>query len=113
MSSLQIESCSKCVHRHHKYYHLYDENKIEKLLTDPGIIRNRLKVNAAIENARRVLLVCDATKVARAAPVRIGHMAQINTFITDRLSSDRLRAVCAENRVQVIEACARMERSSQ
>ena len=62
---------------------------------------------AIIENARRVLLVCDATKVARAAPVRIGHMAQINTFITDRLSSDRLRAVCAENRVQVIKAYPR------
>ena len=37
-------------------------------------------------------------------------MAQINTFITDRLSSDRLRAVCAENRVQVIEAYPRAER---
>ena len=68
---------------------------------------------AIIENARRVLLVCDATKVARAAPVIIGHMAKIHTFITDRLTSDPLRAVCAENRVQVIEADPRLERDSE
>ena len=66
-----------------------------------------LEVNvsrAIIENARRVLLVCDQLKVGRAAPVRIGHMGQVDAFVTDRLSSDRLRAVCAENGVQLIEA---------
>lgn len=30
----------------------YDENKIQELLQDPGIIRNKLKVNSAIINAR-------------------------------------------------------------
>jgi DNA-3-methyladenine glycosylase I len=33
----------------------YGERDVERLLADAGIIRNRLKVNAAIENARRVL----------------------------------------------------------
>ena len=33
----------------------YDERKINQLLQDPGIIRNRLKVNAAINNARLFL----------------------------------------------------------
>ena len=33
----------------------FTTQRIEKLILDPGIIRNRLKVNAAIENARRVL----------------------------------------------------------
>lgn len=33
----------------------YNENKIVKLLNDAGIIRNRLKINAAIENARKIL----------------------------------------------------------
>jgi DNA-3-methyladenine glycosylase I len=33
----------------------FDERKIEDLLQDPGIIRNRLKVNAAITNARAFL----------------------------------------------------------
>lgn len=35
----------------------YDENDRERLLSDPGIIRNRLKINAAIENAKTVLLL--------------------------------------------------------
>lgn len=30
----------------------YDEKKVASLLQDPGIVRNRLKVNAAISNAR-------------------------------------------------------------
>ena len=33
----------------------YGESDRERLLSDVGIIRNRLKVNAAIENARRIL----------------------------------------------------------
>ena len=33
---------------------LYDEADRARLLNDAGIIRNRLKVNAAIENARRI-----------------------------------------------------------
>jgi len=32
----------------------YDESDRAPLLSDPGVIRNRLKVNAAIENARRI-----------------------------------------------------------
>ncbi|GLU54492.1 DNA-3-methyladenine glycosylase I [Dyadobacter frigoris] len=33
----------------------YTEADRERLLKDPGIIRNRLKINAAIENARAIL----------------------------------------------------------
>lgn len=33
----------------------YDETKIETLLADPGIVRNRLKVRSAISNARAYL----------------------------------------------------------
>ena len=35
----------------------YDEEKIEALLQDPGIIRNRQKVKAAVNNAQRFLEV--------------------------------------------------------
>src|SRR3712207_4329088 len=35
----------------------YDGAKVEALLADPGIVRNRLKVNAAITNARALLEV--------------------------------------------------------
>ncbi len=38
----------------------YDEAERERLLADPGIIRNRLKIDAAIENARRVVALRDA-----------------------------------------------------
>jgi len=37
----------------------YDDRDRERLLADPGIIRNRLKVNAAIENARRIVRIRD------------------------------------------------------
>ena len=35
----------------------YDRSRIKKLLTDPGIVRNRLKVAAAIQNAKAFLAV--------------------------------------------------------
>ena len=35
----------------------YDEAKIAALLADPGIVRNRLKINAAVTNARAFLAV--------------------------------------------------------
>ena len=33
----------------------YDRRKIEKLLQDPGIVRNKLKIGAAVENAKAFL----------------------------------------------------------
>ena len=33
----------------------YDQKKIDKLLNDVGIIRNRLKIHAAIDNAKKIL----------------------------------------------------------
>jgi len=33
----------------------YDESDRERLLLDPGIIRNRLKINAAIVNAQKII----------------------------------------------------------
>jgi DNA-3-methyladenine glycosylase I len=35
----------------------FDEARVEALLQDPGIVRNRLKVSSTLENARRVLEV--------------------------------------------------------
>lgn len=35
----------------------YTDKKIEKLLLDPGIIRNRLKVNSAVKNAKAFLKI--------------------------------------------------------
>ncbi len=33
----------------------YKDKDLQRLMNDPGIIRNRLKINAAIENARTIL----------------------------------------------------------
>src|SRR5262245_5079888 len=35
----------------------FDEKKIQRLLRDPGIIRNRLKVRAAVANAKAFLAI--------------------------------------------------------
>jgi DNA-3-methyladenine glycosylase I len=37
----------------------FNEARIESLLADPGIVRNRLKVNSAVKNARAFLRVRD------------------------------------------------------
>jgi len=36
---------------------LYDDTKIEELLANTGIIRNRLKINAAVTNAKAFLRI--------------------------------------------------------
>lgn len=61
---------------------------------------------AIMSNARHVILVCDATKFERSAPVRIGHMSQVNTFVTDRCPSDAVRRVCVESGVELVETAA-------
>jgi DNA-3-methyladenine glycosylase I len=38
---------------------LYDDRKVQELLANPGIVRNRLKVNAFIQNARAYLHLRD------------------------------------------------------
>lgn len=63
---------------------------------------------AIISNARHVVLVADATKFKRAAPVRIGHLSQIDSFVTDRCESDRIRQVCAEAKIALKEAMPEM-----
>jgi DNA-3-methyladenine glycosylase I len=37
----------------------YNEKKLEKLMADPGIIRNRLKVDSAVSNAKAFLKIRD------------------------------------------------------
>lgn len=58
---------------------------------------------AIIENARQVILVADSTKLARSAPVRIGHISQVDTFVTDVVIDEDFRAVCLNSEVSIIE----------
>ncbi|MDP2732356.1 MAG: DeoR/GlpR family DNA-binding transcription regulator, partial [Hoeflea sp.] len=58
---------------------------------------------AIIANARHVILVADSTKFERTAPVRIGHLEQVDTFVTDQCPSDKIRQICREFDVALIE----------
>jgi DeoR family glycerol-3-phosphate regulon repressor len=66
-------------------------------------IREVLVSRAIIENARRVILLADSSKFARAAPVRVAHLADIDILVTDRLPSEALVKLCRAHDVQVIE----------
>ncbi|MGE4252917.1 MAG: DeoR family transcriptional regulator, partial [Parvibaculaceae bacterium] len=52
-----------------------------------------------IANARRTILVSDAMKFTRSAPVRIGHLSQIDTFVTDQPPPDTIVDICRHNGV--------------
>ncbi|MGG7518368.1 DeoR/GlpR family DNA-binding transcription regulator [Allorhizobium undicola] len=59
---------------------------------------------AIMANARHVILVADSSKFDRAAPVRIGHLSQVHTFITDTCSIPALKTICRDHGVRLIEA---------
>jgi DeoR family transcriptional regulator, glycerol-3-phosphate regulon repressor len=59
---------------------------------------------AIIANARSVMLVADSTKLRRTAAVRIAHLSQIQTFVTDIMLPTGLQAICQARGIQVIEA---------
>ncbi|MDO1584928.1 DeoR/GlpR family DNA-binding transcription regulator [Rhizobium oryzicola] len=61
---------------------------------------------AIIANARHVILVADATKFERAAPVRIANLSQVHTFITDRCESDSLRDMIRQAGVSLVETAS-------
>jgi DeoR family glycerol-3-phosphate regulon repressor len=61
---------------------------------------------AIIANARHVILVSDRTKFERTAPVRIGHLSQVNTMITDRCEIESVRRICTDAGVTLIETSA-------
>jgi DeoR family transcriptional regulator, glycerol-3-phosphate regulon repressor len=66
---------------------------------------NEVQVSRAIlRNARQTILAADSLKVGRPAPVRIGHIGDLDVFVTDRMTNPILAAVCDENGVKVVTA---------
>ena len=63
--------------------------------------REVMVAKAIIENARSVLLVADATKFERSAPVRIGHVSRIDCFVTDAAPPAPFLDICARHDVRV------------
>jgi DNA-3-methyladenine glycosylase I len=79
---------------------VYDAVKRRRLLADPGIIRNKLKVNAFIENARAFLQLEESGtsfsdylwsftdgKVVRRRPLYLGQVAATDE-VSDAMSKD-------------------------
>jgi DeoR family glycerol-3-phosphate regulon repressor len=56
---------------------------------------------AILGNARQAILVADAGKFERTAPVRIGDVGQLQAFVTDRAPPARFLRACAEAGTQV------------
>ncbi len=63
---------------------------------------------AIIEHARRVVLVTDSSKFARQAPVRVAHLSEVDTLVTDRLDPAAAE-LCRLHGVEVVEAGGPME----
>jgi DeoR family glycerol-3-phosphate regulon repressor len=59
---------------------------------------------AIIKNARHIILVTDAMKLERSAPIRIGHISQIDTIVIDIDLPRQLQDICMENDVKVVVA---------
>ena len=57
---------------------------------------------AILEQARKRILVADAMKFERHAPVQIGHMSEIDIFVTDRNPPEKIREICKASEVDVI-----------
>ena len=56
---------------------------------------------AIVSNARKVVLVSDAMKFTRSAPVRIGHLSQVDVFVTDREPPEAVAELCRQGGVQI------------
>ncbi len=54
-----------------------------------------------IDCARKSILVADAIKLERSAPVRIGHLSELDHFVTDRAPPERIQRLCHEEGVEV------------
>lgn len=59
---------------------------------------------AIIKNARHVILVADSMKFERNAPIRIGHISQISTLVTDKGLPGKLNDICKLNNIGIITA---------
>jgi DeoR family glycerol-3-phosphate regulon repressor len=56
-----------------------------------------------IKSARKVIMVADSSKIGRPAPVRVGHLREIDYLVSDRIIDPELRDLCARHDVTLIE----------
>ena len=56
---------------------------------------------AIMKNSRNVMLVSDSMKFTRSAPVRIGHLSQIDVFVTEKTPPEIIADLCKHNGVKI------------
>ncbi|MGB5451620.1 MAG: DeoR family transcriptional regulator, partial [Sedimenticolaceae bacterium] len=56
---------------------------------------------AIMASSRRSIVVADAMKFSRSAPVRIGHIADLDFLVTDQRPEAEIARICAENNVAI------------
>lgn len=59
---------------------------------------------AMMAHARHVILAIDSGKFGRAAPVKLGEMADIHTIVTDAAPQPWISALCAQHEVELVLA---------
>jgi DeoR family transcriptional regulator, glycerol-3-phosphate regulon repressor len=64
-------------------------------------VREVRAAQAIMNNSRHVMLVSDNMKFSRSAPVRIGHISQIDIFVTDTEPPEKVLETCRVNGVKV------------
>jgi DeoR family glycerol-3-phosphate regulon repressor len=68
-------------------------------------IRESTVARAIIENSKHIILAADRTKFDRTAPVRVGQLSQVHSFVTDICDNERLKGLCEHHEVDLFEAC--------
>lgn len=56
---------------------------------------------AIMDCARKSILVADSMKLERTAPVRIGHLSDLDVFVTDALPRPSIASICRESDVRI------------
>jgi DeoR family glycerol-3-phosphate regulon repressor len=64
-------------------------------------VREVRAAQAIMENSRSVILVADSMKFTRSAPVRIGHISQVDSFVTDLPPPESVVELCRHNGVSL------------
>jgi len=67
---------------------------------------------AIIGHARKIILVADSSKFSRSAPVRIGHLSEIDVLVTDRLPTKEIADLCRRCELDVVETGGPIEAES-
>jgi DeoR family glycerol-3-phosphate regulon repressor len=62
-------------------------------------VREVRAAQAILDNSRNVILVADSMKFTRSAPVRIGHISQVDCFVTEGAPPESIVELCRQNGV--------------